>query len=148
MTYLLQLDDNFFTIWWWFLPYIDMNHPWVHMCPPSLNPVPASLLSIPLGCPRALALSALLHVSNLHWSSILYMVIYIFQYYFLKSPHPPLLHSPKVYSLHLCLFCCLAYRITVISFQNSIYVCQYTVLVFLFLTYFTLYNRLQFHPSH
>ena len=25
---------------------------------------------------------------------------------------------------------------------------QYTVLVFLFLTYFTLYNRLQFHPPH
>ena len=30
---------------------------------------------IPLGCPRALALSALLHASNLHWSSILHMVI-------------------------------------------------------------------------
>ena len=26
--------------------------------------------SIPLGCPRALALNALLHASNLHWSSI------------------------------------------------------------------------------
>ena len=25
--------------------------------------------------------------------------------------------------------------------------CQYTVLVFFFLAYFTLYNRLQFHPS-
>ena len=33
---------------------------------------------IPLGCPRALALGALLHASNLHWSSILHMVITCF----------------------------------------------------------------------
>ena len=32
---------------------------------------------IPLGCPRAPALSALLHASNLHWSSILHMVTYM-----------------------------------------------------------------------
>ena len=35
---------------------------------------------IPLGCPRAPALSALLYASNLHWSSILHilhMVIYV-----------------------------------------------------------------------
>ena len=30
-----------------------------------------------LGCPRALALDDLLHAPSLHWSSILYMVIYI-----------------------------------------------------------------------
>ena len=33
-------------------------------------------------------------------------------------------------------------------FLNSTHMCQYTVLVFFFLTYFTLYNRLQFHPHH
>ena len=27
----------------WFLPYIDMNQPWVYMCPPVLNPPPTSL---------------------------------------------------------------------------------------------------------
>ena len=31
---------------------------------------------------------------------------------------------------------------------NSIYMRRYTVLVFFFLTYFTLYNRLQFYPPH
>ena len=76
------------------------------------------------------------------------MVIYMFQYYSLILSHPCLLHSPKVCSLHLCLFCCLAYRVVVTIFLHSIYMCWYTVLVFLFLTYFTLYNRLQFHPSH
>ena len=44
---------------------------------------------VPLGCPRAPALRALLHASNLHWSSILCMVImYMFQCYSLKSPLP------------------------------------------------------------
>ena len=40
--------------------------------PTRLPPPP-----IPLGCPRAPALSGLLHASNLHWSSILHMVTYM-----------------------------------------------------------------------
>ena len=95
------------------------------MCPPILNP--GSLLPphpIPLGCPRAPALSALLHELNLHWSSILHMVIYMFQCYSLMLSNPYLLpHSPMVCSLHLCLFCCFAYRIIVTIFQNSIFMC-------------------------
>ena len=51
-------------------------------------------------------------------------------------------------SIHQCLFCCLAYRVIVTIFLNSIYIHSYTVLVFFFLAYFTLYNRLQFHPPH
>ena len=75
---------------------------------------------IPLGCPRTSALSALLHASNLHWSSISHTVIYMFQCYSLISSHPRLLlHSPKVCSLHLCLFCCFAYRV-VIQISRSV----------------------------
>ena len=75
--------------------------------------------SIPLVCPRAPALSTLLHVSNLHWSSISHTVIYMFQCYSLISSHPRLLlHSPKVCSLHLCLFCCLAYRIVTVFLKS------------------------------
>ena len=44
-----------------------------------------------------------------------------FQCYSLKSSHPHLLQSPKVCSLHLCLFYCLAYRIIIVIFLNSIY---------------------------
>ena len=52
---------------------------------------------IPLGCSFALALGALLHALSLRWSSILHMVMYMFQCYSLKSSHPHLLpHSPKV----------------------------------------------------
>ena len=104
---------------------------------------------IPLGCPSAPALSALFHVLNLDWWSVSYMVIYMFQCYSLNSSHLHLLpQSPKVCSLYLCLFCCLASRVIITIFLNSIYMYQYTVLVFFFLTYFTLYNRLQFHPLH
>ena len=71
----------------------------------SLHPEPPSHLSpypIPLGCPSAPALSALLHALNLHWSSVLHMVIYTFQCYSLKSSHPHLLpQSPKVCSFPL-----------------------------------------------
>ena len=86
----------------WFLPYIDMNQPWVHMC-----------LPIPLGCPRAPTLSALLHALNLHWSSILHMVIYMFHCWSLRSYHSVglLPQSPKVRSLHLWLFTSVALSI-------------------------------------
>ena len=48
------------------------------------------------------------------------MIIHIFQCYSLKSSHHLLPHSPKVCSLHLCLFCCLVYRVIIIIFLNSI----------------------------
>ena len=74
------------------------------------------------------------------------MIIYMFQCYSLESSHPCLLpQSPKVCPLHLCLFCCLTYRVIVTIFLNSIYMCYYTILTYyiiLYLTYFTLYNRL------
>ena len=70
--------------------------------------------AIPLGGPSALALSALLHALNLRWSSVLHMVIYMFQCYSLKSSHPHLLpQNPKVCSLHMCLSCCLTYRVII-----------------------------------
>ena len=50
------------------------------VCVSSPHPEPRSHLPlhpIPLGCPRALASAALLLARNLHWSSILCMVIYM-----------------------------------------------------------------------
>ena len=104
---------------------------------------------IPLGHPSAPAPSALSHASNLNWWSVSHMIIYVVQCHSPKSSHPcPLPQSPKDCSIHLCLFCCLVYRIIITIFLNSIYMCWYIVLVFFFLAYFTLYNRLQFHPPH
>ena len=51
-----------------------------------------------------------------------HMVIYMFQCHSPKSSHPRALpQSPKNRSIHLCLFCCLAYRVIVMIFLNSIY---------------------------
>ena len=99
-----------------------MNQPWC-TCDPhpeTLSHLPPH--PIPQGNPSAPALSALSHASNLNWRSISHMLTYMFQSYSLKSSHPYLLQGPKVCSLSLCLFCCLAYRVIITIFLNSIYV--------------------------
>ena len=65
----------------------------------------------------------------------------------ISPPSPSPTESIRLFYT-LCLLCCLIHRVTVIIFLNSIYMHQYTVLVFFFLAYFTLYNRFQFHPPH
>ena len=72
------MEDNYFTILWWFLPYINMNQPWVHTCPPHPE-TPTNLPPHPIsrGGPRAPALSVLLHASSLHWWSILHSNIHV-----------------------------------------------------------------------
>ena len=123
------------------LPNIKMNPPQAYMCSPSWTLLPPN--TIPLGHPSAPAPSIQYRASNLDWQLISYMIFYMFQCYSLRSSHPlPLPQSPKDCSIHLCLFCCPTYRVIVTIFLNSIYMHYYTVLVFLFLTYFTLYNRL------
>ena len=63
------------------MPYIDMNQPWVYMCPHPEHPSHLPPHPIPQGHPSAPALSALSHASNLDWQSISHMVIYMFQCY-------------------------------------------------------------------
>ena len=131
------------------LPFLHMNLPQVYMRSPSCTPSHLPPRSIPLGNPSAPAPSILYHASILDWRFVSYMILYMFQCHSPKSPHPlPLPQSPKDCSIHQCLFCCLVHRVIFTIFLNSIYMRQYTVLVFFFLAYFTLYNRLQFHPPH
>ena len=103
------------------LPSIDMNQPWVYMCP---HPDPPSHLPphpIPQGHPTAPALSTLSHASNLNWWSVSYMVIYKFQCHSQIIPPLPSPTESKSLFLYLCLFCCLAYRVIITIFLNSIY---------------------------
>ena len=114
-----KLKTNYFTIWWWFLPYIDMNQPRVYMCPPSQSSLSPPSLSYPSGLSQCTGFIALFHASNLDWSSISHGHIHVSMYSLKSSHHRLLPQSPKVCSL--CLFCCLAYRVVVTIFLNSIY---------------------------
>ena len=115
--YFYYLEANYFTILSWFLPYIDMNQPQVYMWSPSWTPLPPSSPSHPSGSSQCTSLEHLSHASNLGWWSVSHLIIHMFQCYSLKSSHPRLFpQSPKDCSLHLCLFCCLAYK--VIAFES------------------------------
>ena len=139
---IFKLDDNY-NILMVFAIHQYESAIGIHVSPPSWTPSNLPPQPLPLGCHKAPALGALLHVSNLHWSSILHMVMYMFQCCSLRSSHPLLLLlSPKVCSLHLCLLCCSACRRVSTTFLDSIYIHYYTVFFFLFLTYFPLFNRL------
>ena len=94
----------------------------VHMFP-ILNP-PSHLPphTIPLGHPSAPDPSILYHALTLVWQFISHMILYMFEWYSPKSSHPrPLPQRPKDCSIHLCIFCCLTYRVIITIFLNSIY---------------------------
>ena len=111
-----------FTILYWFCQiskWIRHGYTCVpHPEPPSLLPPHTS----PLGRPSAPAPSIQYRASNLDWRLVSYMILYVFQCHSPESSHPlPLRQSPKDCSIHLCLFCCLVYRVIVTIFLNSIY---------------------------
>ena len=114
----------YFTILYWFCHTLTWIH---HRCTWVPNPEPPTHHLphiIPLGHPSAPAPSILYPVSNLDWRFVSYMIVYMFQCHSPKSSHPlPLPQSPKVCSIHLCLFYCLAYRVIITIFLNSIYMC-------------------------
>ena len=129
--------------------HFKMNQPRVYMCLPIPNPSPTCLPIPSLDCPSAQALSAFSRMElelaiyftygNIHVSMLCSQII------------PPSASPTESKSLFftLCLFCCLAHRVMVTTLLNSIYICvNILYLVFFFLSYFTVYNRLQFHPPY
>ena len=105
------------------LPYIDMNQSRVYMSSQSWTPLPPPSLyhasrSSQMHQPWV---SILYHALNLDWRFISHMIIYMLQCHSPKSHPCPLPQSPKDCSIHLCLFCCLAYRVIITIFLNSIY---------------------------
>ena len=114
------------------LPYINMNLPWVYMCPQSWTPLPPSSPYHPSGSSQCTSPKHPVSASNLDWQFVSYM-IYMFQCHSPKSSHPlPLPQSSKDCSIHLCLFCCLPYRVIVNHLSKfHIYALVYCIGVFL-----------------
>ena len=109
----------YFTILYWFCYTSTWIH---HECTrvPHPEPSPTSLPILPSGSSQCT--SILYPASNLDWWFVSYMILYLFQCHSPKSSHPHHLpQSPKDCSIHLCLFCCLTYRVIVTIFLNSIY---------------------------
>ena len=123
---------NFYFYFYCILPYnlywFCHTLTWIcHGCKWVPNPEPPSHLPshiISLDHPRAPAPSILYPALNTDWWFVSYMIVYMFQCHSPKSSLPlPLPQSPKVHSIHLCLFCYLAYRVIITIFLNSIYMC-------------------------
>ena len=100
---------------------------WIsHKCtciPQSWNPLPHS--SRPYPSDFSQSTGFLCPIPCFELAFVIYFTygIYMFQCGSLKSCHPRLLpQSPKICSLHLCLFCCLAYSIVITAFLNFTYV--------------------------
>ena len=117
------MEANCFTILYWFCRTSTwIRHPCTRVPHPE-TPIHLPPQTIPLGQPSAPAPSILYHASNLDWRFISHMIIYMFQCHSPKSSHPrPLPQSPKDRSMHLCLFCCLAYRVIITIFLIP-YIC-------------------------
>ena len=146
------MEVNYFTILYWFChtsTWINMNPPWVYTCSPSWTPLPPPSLYHPSGSSQCTSPK-----HPVSWIEpglairFTYDIIHVsmpFSQIIPPSPSPT--ESIRLFYISM-LFCCLAYGVIITIFLNSMYMHYYTVLVFFFLAYFTLYNRLQFHPPH
>ena len=125
------------------------------------HPEPLSLLppcTILLGRPSAPAPSIQYHALNLGWQLVSYMILYVsmpFSQIIPPSPSPTeskrlfytsvsLLLS-RIQASFFTLSLSLRGSLVILCFLPSAYL---RLLIFFFLAYFTLYNRLQFHPLH
>ena len=107
------------------LPYINMNPPRVYTCSLSRTSLPPPSPYHPSGSSQCTS-------PKQPVSCIEPGLVIRFIYDILSSPPLPLPQSPKDCSIPLCLFYCLAYRVIVTIFLNSIDMRLYTVLVFFF----------------
>ena len=92
----------------WFLLYINMDQAWVYMSPPSWTSFPPPAPSHPTKLSQSTSLSALSHIANSHWLSVLHVFVYIFPCYSpFTTPHLPKPQQSLLlcYSLLLYLSC-------------------------------------------
>ena len=115
------IGSNRFTILYWFcctLTWICHGCTCVsHLEPPTTCLLMPSLLFIPVHQPRASC------IMQWTWTGNLFDKWYYTGFNVIIPNHPTLAlsQSPKDCSIHLCIFCCLAYRVIATIFLNSTY---------------------------
>ena len=136
-----------------FLLYNKVNQLYIYICshisshlhlPPTRPP-----LSHTARWSKSTEMISLCYAVVSHQLSILCFVVYICPCHSLTSSQltlPP----PRVLKSILCVYIFfpalpLGLSVPFFFFLDSLYMCQHTVFVFLFLTYFTLYDKLQVH---
>ena len=119
-----------------------INHRYTHFSsppkPPSRLPPHPTLSLSQSPCLRSLGQQ----ISIGYLSYIWYCKFPCYSLHIFPLLPPPSPQYPQVYSLCLFLHCCPENKFISTIFLDSIYMHQYMTLIFLFLTYFTLYNRL------
>ena len=150
-----SLEYNCFTMVCQFLPYNKVNQLYIQIYPHI-----SSLLRLPPTLPIPLLQVVTKHQADLSvlCSCFPLAIYFTFGSVCMSMPlshfvpaYPSPSPCPQVHSLRLCLNSCPAPRFFITNFfffLDSIYMCQHMVFVFLFLTYFTLYDRLQVHSPH
>ena len=126
---LLKKFFNYYYYFWlynivWILPYINMHPPQVYTCSQSWTLLPPPAPYHPSGSSQCI--SPKLPVSCIEPGlaiRFLHDIIHVSMPFSQIIPPLPLPQSPKDCSIHLCLFCCLSYRVVVTIFLNSIYMC-------------------------
>ena len=117
--FFFQLEDSYFAILYWFLPYISMNHPQGYICPLPLEPLSyLPMYPSPLLTEHQIELPA--SYSKFPLAICFTNGMYMFQCCSFNSSHPFLPRPcPPVSSLsqHLC--CCPANRFINTIFLDS-----------------------------
>ena len=115
----------------------------LHISPPSGASLPSPHPSRSSQSPR---LGSPCHTATSHQLSALHMTMYMCRCYVLCSSHSflPVL-CPQAHFLYLCLH---SFPAQVHRYHFPKSHINVLISVFLFLTYFTLYNRLYIHPPH
>ena len=148
------LDYNCFTMVCQFLLYNKVNRPYKYKYPhissllhlPATLPIPPLQVDTKQQADLPVLCSCFLLAIYFTFGSV-YMSMPL-SHFIPAYPCPSL--CPQVHSLRLSLFlsCPQVLQNHFFFVLDSIYMCQHTVFIFLFLTYFTLYDTLQVHLPH